>query len=90
MMGLVWLGPSQSEDSEIRCRLRSSYADFNRHIATEIHAFCMFATHFHELTALNQQVTHVKNLHVVARVTDGASAQHDRDITLLYKIEPGG
>lgn len=64
-----------------------------RHIATEIHAFCLFATHFHELTALAQEVPHVKNLNVVAHVTprnvaDKAS-KHDRDITLLYKVEPG-
>jgi len=62
-----------------------------RHIATEIHAFCLFATHFHELTALAQEYAHVKNLHVVAHVTSRAAAtsKHDRDITLLYKVEPG-
>ncbi|KAF8310100.1 putative DNA mismatch repair protein MSH2 [Clavulina sp. PMI_390] len=65
----------------------------SEHIATEIHAFCLFATHFHELTALAQEVPHVKNLNVVAHVTprDPKSKQskHDRDITLLYKVEPG-
>jgi DNA mismatch repair protein MSH2 len=60
-----------------------------RHIATKIHAFCLFATHFHELTALDQQLSHVKNLHVVAHVTQNGSNIHDRDITLLYKVEPG-
>jgi DNA mismatch repair protein MSH2 len=65
-----------------------------RHIATEIHAFCLFATHFHELTALAQEVSQVKNLHVVAHVTPTSaspdkSSKHDRDITLLYKVEPG-
>lgn len=59
-----------------------------RHIASKIHAFCLFATHFHELTALDQQLSHVKNLHVVAHVTTGNATQ-DRDITLLYKVEPG-
>jgi DNA mismatch repair protein MSH2 len=59
-----------------------------RHIASEIHAFCLFATHFHELTALDQQIPHVKNLHVVAHVSDD-SADKSQDITLLYKVEPG-
>ena len=56
----------------------------------------MFATHFHELTALDQQISHVKNLHVVAHVTksdksgmDTESGVHERDITLLYKVQPG-
>ena len=60
-----------------------------RHIASQIHAFCLFATHFHELTALDQQLPHVKNLHVVAHVTRKGEATQDRDITLLYKVEPG-
>ena len=60
-----------------------------RHIASEIHAFCLFATHFHELTALDQQISHVKNLHVVAHVSASDSLEKKRDITLLYKVEPG-
>jgi DNA mismatch repair protein MSH2 len=59
-----------------------------RHIASEIHAFCLFATHFHELTALDQQISHVKNLHVVAHVSSD-SADKSQDITLLYKVEQG-
>ncbi|KAF8327747.1 putative DNA mismatch repair protein MSH2 [Cantharellus anzutake] len=63
----------------------------SEHITTEIHAFCLFATHFHELTALAQEAPQVQNLHVVAHVTarDSAKSKHDRDITLLYKVEPG-
>ena len=49
----------------------------------------MFATHFHELTALDQQIKHVKNLHVVAHVSKSDEDERDRDITLLYKVEPG-
>ena len=60
-----------------------------RHIASEIHAFCLFATHFHELTALDQEIPHVKNLHVVAHVSSSDEDNRDRDITLLYKVEPG-
>ncbi|KII91117.1 hypothetical protein PLICRDRAFT_51307 [Plicaturopsis crispa FD-325 SS-3] len=61
----------------------------SEHIASQIHAFCLFATHFHELTALDQELPHVKNLHVVAHVTQTGEATQDRDITLLYKVEPG-
>lgn len=64
-------------------------ASSNRHIASEIHAFCLFATHFHELTALDQEIPHVKNLHVVAHVSKPDEDTRDRDITLLYKVEPG-
>ncbi|KAK7471034.1 MSH2 protein [Stygiomarasmius scandens] len=60
----------------------------SEHIASQIRAFCLFATHFHELTALDQQIQHVKNLHVVAHVGDKAEGQPS-DITLLYKVEPG-
>ncbi|KAI9458862.1 DNA mismatch repair protein [Lactarius psammicola] len=58
-------------------------------IASEIHAFCLFATHFHELTALDQELNHVKNLHVVAHVGESDGQSKDRDITLLYRVEPG-
>ncbi|EIN09262.1 DNA mismatch repair protein [Punctularia strigosozonata HHB-11173 SS5] len=61
----------------------------SEHIASKIHAFCMFATHFHELTSLDQQLPHVRNLHVVAHVSKRGSELNDRDITLLYKVEPG-
>ncbi|KAI6001586.1 DNA mismatch repair protein [Pisolithus orientalis] len=60
----------------------------SEHIASKIRAFCLFATHFHELTALDQQIPHVKNLHVVAHVGQEDGSQ-ERDITLLYKVEPG-
>ncbi|KAF8217826.1 DNA mismatch repair protein [Mycena galopus ATCC 62051] len=60
----------------------------SEHIASEIHAFCLFATHFHELTALDQQLPHVKNLHVVAHVEDAQDGM-EQQITLLYKVEPG-
>ncbi|KAG6821133.1 hypothetical protein H0H93_006472 [Arthromyces matolae] len=60
----------------------------SEHIATEIRSLCLFATHFHELTALDQKISHVKNLHVVAHVSSRGKKLQDRDITLLYKVEP--
>ncbi|PLW20015.1 hypothetical protein PCANC_10167 [Puccinia coronata f. sp. avenae] len=64
----------------------------SEHIAVEIKAFTLFATHFHELTALDKQVAHVKNYHVVAHVetkSSAAAGTSSSDITLLYKVEPG-
>ena len=90
MMDSGWLGPYLST---YVTRVPLLVLSVNRKIASEIHAFCMFATHFHELTALDQELSHVKNLHVVAHVgeSDGESdgQSKDRDITLLYKVEPG-
>nr|WJN24899.1 MSH2 [Pseudozyma thailandica] len=62
----------------------------SEYIATHVRSKCLFATHFHELTNLASQQKHVRNLHVVAHVQqkEGGSRQ-DRDITLLYKVEPG-
>ena len=53
-----------------------------RHIATELKSFCLFATHFHELTSLADIVPSVSNLHVSAMTVDGS-------LTLLYKVKPG-
>jgi len=63
----------------------------SEHIAVEIKAFTLFATHFHELTSLDKQVGHVKNYHVVAHVESKSTSAgvSCSDITLLYKVEPG-
>jgi DNA mismatch repair protein MSH2 len=58
----------------------------SEHIVKEIGAFALFATHFHELTALADTWPQVQNLHVVAHI-DGAKSK--REVTLLYKVEPG-
>lgn len=60
------------------------------YIAEKIGCFALFATHFHELTALSEKLPNVKNMHVVAHIEKGDSSHNDsEDITLLYKVEPG-
>jgi DNA mismatch repair protein MSH2 len=69
----------------------------SEHIITEIRCFGLFATHFHELTALEERYPNsVKNLHVVAFIGDGSNGDADtvegkrkREVTLLYRVEPG-
>jgi DNA mismatch repair protein MSH2 len=66
----------------------------SEYIVKEIGAFALFATHFHELTALVNTYPQVHNLHVVAHISEGASetdsgVQKKREVTLLYKVEPG-
>ncbi|KEY67948.1 hypothetical protein S7711_02156 [Stachybotrys chartarum IBT 7711] len=60
------------------------------HIIKEIGCFAMFATHFHELTALADKYPQVRNLHVTAHIS-GTDKGEDakREVTLLYKVEPG-
>ncbi|TPX18171.1 uncharacterized protein E0L32_002680 [Thyridium curvatum] len=65
----------------------------SEHIVKEIGCFALFATHFHELTALADQYPQVTNLHVTAHIsgTEGNKSSEDqkREVTLLYKVEPG-
>ncbi|KAG1815215.1 muts domain V-domain-containing protein [Suillus subaureus] len=61
----------------------------SEHIASHIRAFCLFATHLYELTALDHELPHVKNPYIVAHVNqEYASAPRERDITLLFKVDP--
>ncbi|KAI1951616.1 MSH2 protein [Ophidiomyces ophidiicola] len=69
----------------------------SEHIITEIRCFGLFATHFHELTVLEERYPKsVKNLHVVAFIGDSANegqngtiAKKKQEVTLLYRVEPG-
>ena len=84
--GLAW---AISEYASVLSCCYPSDHSHHRHIASQIHAFCLFATHFHELTTLDQQISHVKNLHVVAHVSSAEDGAGKKDMTLLYKVEPG-
>ncbi|KAI4123775.1 MAG: hypothetical protein LQ338_005102, partial [Usnochroma carphineum] len=69
----------------------------SEHIVKEIGCFAMFATHFHELTALHERYPQVRNLHVVAHIGGDSHNNNDhqgkndgkREVTLLYRVEPG-
>ncbi|PNF30713.1 DNA mismatch repair protein Msh2 [Cryptotermes secundus] len=52
------------------------------HLAKEVKAFCLFATHFHELTQLAEEVATLRNLHVTAVTSEDS-------LTLLYQVMPG-
>jgi DNA mismatch repair protein MSH2 len=51
-------------------------------IATDIGAFCLFATHFHEMTDMEKEISCVKNMYV------RALAEGD-NLTMLYKVKEG-
>jgi len=55
---------------------------FPRHLAKEVQAFCLFATHFHELTRLAGMLSNIRNSHVTAITTDDS-------LTLMYQVKEG-
>lgn len=52
------------------------------YLATDIKCFTLFATHFHEITALAETEKTAKNFHLAAITDDG-------QLTLLFKVKPG-
>lgn len=64
----------------------------SEHLIAQKQCFTLFATHFHELTKLaDKHPGKVQNLHVVAHIekSEDDSGNHDDDITLMYRVEPG-
>ncbi|KAJ3448104.1 DNA mismatch repair protein msh2 [Anaeramoeba flamelloides] len=54
----------------------------SEYISTKIGSTTLFATHFHELTALESKIPSIKNLKVTSTISENT-------ITPLYKVEPG-
>ena len=52
------------------------------YIVNKINCFCLFATHFHELTSLAQQYKSVKNKHVSA-------ITQNKEVIMLYNVLEG-
>ncbi|XP_012537376.1 DNA mismatch repair protein Msh2 [Monomorium pharaonis] len=52
------------------------------HLARDIKSYCLFATHFHEITKLAEDIPTIKNQHVTALV-------EDNKLTLLYQVKLG-
>lgn len=52
------------------------------HLASNIKCFTLFATHFHEITALADTEKTAKNYHLAAITDDG-------QLTLLFQVRPG-
>lgn len=54
----------------------------SEYLAKEVQCFTLFATHFHEITALEKELTNVKNYHLASLV------ENDK-LTLLFKVKEG-
>lgn len=67
---------------EISLKKKKTYVHFFRHLAKDIKSYSLFATHFHEITKLAEEMPTIQNHHVTALVEDDK-------LTLLYKVRPG-
>lgn len=52
------------------------------HLAEEVRALTLFATHYFEMTSLPEQLSNVVNVHLTA-------TEHDERIIFLHNVEPG-
>jgi DNA mismatch repair protein MutS len=52
------------------------------HLANEVHALTLFATHYFEMTTLPEQINNVVNVHLTA-------TEHDDRIIFLHNVESG-
>eukprot|EP01015_Nassula_variabilis_P015682 TRINITY_DN2347_c0_g1_i2.p1 TRINITY_DN2347_c0_g1~~TRINITY_DN2347_c0_g1_i2.p1 ORF type:complete len:233 (+),score=54.71 TRINITY_DN2347_c0_g1_i2:65-763(+) len=52
------------------------------YIVKNIQCFCLFATHFHEMTTMETHFSGVKNFYVSA-------VSKQKTLTMLYKVKPG-
>jgi DNA mismatch repair protein MSH2 len=56
------------------------------YIVKNVSCFTLFATHFHEITTLEEKYDTVRNYHVQAQISDSETA---KSLTLLYKVVEG-
>ena len=52
------------------------------YLHTKISPFCLFATHFHEMTRMSEEIEGVKNMFTACKVENGS-------LVLEYKVEEG-
>ena len=74
--------PGQSLSVYCPCTIARRWVVAFRHLASKTKAICLFATHFHELTSLADEVEGVKNVHVSAH-------SEKNKLTMLYKVLDG-
>jgi DNA mismatch repair protein MSH2 len=55
----------------------------SEYMITKLDCLCLFATHFHELTALQSQHASVVNKHVTAMI------EHNKSVVMLYQVKDG-
>ncbi len=53
-----------------------------QHLAESVNAYCLFATHYFEMTTLPEQYSQVLNVHMEAM-------EHGRDVVFLHSVKPG-